>query len=214
KLTISSLINTVYLNLYRIIIGKQFSATNVGYFTQADSLRLFPINQLSAVLNKVTFPLFATISDDQNKLRQAYVSAMRIVLSFSAAMMLILILIAEPIFAVVFGDKWLPSVPYFQILCVASVFLPIGTYNLNILKVKGRSDLFLRVEIIKKFIGISALVIAIPFGIEAIVWSLCLTNVFFAYLNGFFSGKLIDYSLFDQIKSSFHIIGLAVVPAI
>jgi len=214
KLTISSLINTIYLNLYRIIIGKQFSAASVGYFTQADSLRLFPINQLSAVLNKVTFPLFASISDDKQKLRHAYISAMRIVLSLSAAMMIVLILIAEPLFLFVFGEKWLPSVPYFQTLCVASVFLPIGTYNLNILKVKGRSDLFLRVEIIKKIIGVSALVLAIPFGIEAIVWSLCLTNIFFAYLNGYFSGKFIDYPVRDQLKTTLHVVLLAVVPAL
>lgn len=214
KLTASSLLHTVYLNLYKIIIGKQFSASSVGYFTQADSLRLFPINQLSTVLNKVTFPLFASISEDSVKLRQAYVSAMRLVLSLSAAMMLILILVAEPLFLLVFGEKWLPSVLYFQILCVASIFLPIGTYNLNILKVKGRSDLFLRVEVMKKVIGVVALVAAIPFGIEAIVWSLCGTNILFAYLNGYFSGKFIDYNILDQLKGSLHAIGLAIVPVL
>ncbi|MFD1771520.1 lipopolysaccharide biosynthesis protein [Sphingobacterium suaedae] len=213
KLTLSSLINTVYLNLYKIIIGKQFSATSVGFFTQADSLRQFPINQLSIVLNKVTFPLFASISNDTKKLRKAYVSAMRLVLSLSAAMMLMLIVIAKPLFLTVFGEKWLPSVPYFQILCVASIFLPIGTYNLNILKVKGRSDLFLKVEIIKKIIGVTSLVIAIPFGIKAMVWSLCITNIFFAYLNGFFSGKFIEYGVLNQLKSSFHVVLLAIIPA-
>lgn len=214
KLTLSSLINTIYLNLYKIIIGKQFSATSVGYFTQADSLRLFPINQLSNVLNKVTFPLFASIVDDSKKLRQAYISAMRLVLSLSAAIMIVLILVAEPLFISVFGNKWLPSVPLFQILCVASIFLPIGTYNLNILKVMGRSDLFLKVEIIKKIIGSLALIVAIPFGIEAMVWSLCITNIFFAYLNGYFSGKFIDYNLVHQVKNSLHIVLLAIIPGI
>lgn len=214
KLTASSLLHTVYLNLYKIIIGKQFSASNVGYFTQADSLRLFPVSQLSTVLNKVTFPLFASISEDSAKLRQAYISAMRLVLSLSAAMMLVLILVAEPLFLLVFGEKWLPSVPYFQILCIASIFLPIGTYNLNILKVKGRSDLFLRVEVIKKIIGVIALIAAVPLGIEVIVWSLCGTNILFAYLNGYFSGKFIDYNILDQLKGSLHVIGLTIVPAL
>lgn len=214
KLTLSSLINTVYLNLYKVVIGKQFSATSVGFFTQADSLRLFPINQLSIVLNKVTFPLFASISNDTLKLRKAYISAMRLVLSLSAAMMLILIVIAEPLFLTVFGEKWLSSVPYFRILCLASIFLPIGTYNLNILKVKGRSDLFLKIEVIKKFIGIISLVAVIPFGIKAIVWSLCITNIFFAYLNGFFSGKFIQYSVYQQLRNSARVITLAAIPAI
>lgn len=212
KLTLSGLLNTIYLNLYRVIIGKKFSPANVGFFTQADSLRLFPVNQLSAVLNKVTFPLFASIQNDDKKLKEAYKSALRLVLSVTSAMMLILVLIAKPLFLVVFGDKWLPSVPYFQILCIASIFLPIGTYNLNILKVKGRSDLFLKVEVIKKIIGVISLLVCIPFGIEAIVWSLCITNIFFAYLNGYFSGKFISYPLIEQLKNSLSIIMIAILP--
>lgn len=213
KLTISSLINTIYLNLYKIIIGKNFSPTNVGYFTQADNLRLFPINQISAVLNKVTFPLFASINNDI-KLKAAYKTAMRLVLSISAALMLILILSAFPLFNLLFGERWLSSVPYFQILCIASIFLPVGTYNLNIIKVKGRSDLFLKVEIIKKIIGTIALLISIPFGITAMVWSLCLTNVFFSYLNGYFSGRFINYLLPEQIYDSFRVIFIAIIPAL
>lgn len=214
KLTLSGLLNTVYLNLYKIIIGKNFSPANVGFFTQADSLRLFPVNQLSSVLNKVTYPLFASIQNDDGKLREAYKSALRLVLSLTAALMLVLILIAEPLFLIVFGEKWLPSVPYFKILCIASIFLPIGTYNLNILKVKGRSDLFLKVEVIKKCIGVSALLLCVPFGIEAMVWSLCITNICFAYINGYFSGKLINYSVKAQILNSLNMIVLAVIPAI
>ncbi|SMP15451.1 lipopolysaccharide biosynthesis protein [Chryseobacterium profundimaris] len=212
KLTLSGVLNTVYLNLYRIIIGKKFSTTSVGYFTQADSLRLFPVNQLSSVLNKVTFPLFASIKNDQDKLKKAYISSTRLVLSLSSVLMIILILIAKPLFLIVFGEKWLPSVPYFQILCIASIFLPLGTYNLNILKVKGRSDMFLRVEIIKKVIGVISLIICIPFGINAIVWSLCITNVFFAYLNGYFSGRFINYTVYQQIVHSLGIILICIIP--
>lgn len=214
KLTLSSLLNTVYLNMYKIIIGKQFSPSSVGYFTQADNLRLFPINQVSLVLNKVTFPLFASISHDIPKLRRAYISAMRLVLSFSSAIMMILLVIAQPLFLIVFGEKWLPSVPYFQILCIASIFLPIGTYNLNILKVIGRTDLFFKVELIKKVIGVVSLIIAAPFGISSMVWTLCITNIFFAYLNGYFSGSFIKYDLIEQLKNSLHIICLAIIPAI
>lgn len=212
KLTLSGVLNTVYLNLYRIIIGKKFSTTSVGYFTQADSLRLFPVNQLSSVLNKVTFPLFASIKNEPDKLRRAYISSTRLVLSLSSVLMIILILIAKPLFLIVFGEKWLPSVPYFQILCIASIFLPLGTYNLNILKVKGRSDMFLRVEVIKKVIGVISLIICIPFGINAIVWSLCITNVFFAYLNGYFSGRFISYSVYQQIIHSLSIITISIIP--
>jgi len=213
KLTLSGLLNTIYVNLYRIIIGKAFSPAQVGYFTQADNMRNLPVMQLSNVLNKVTYPLFAKIDDDV-KLKKAYKTVMSLVLSLSALLMLGLLLVAKPLFLILLGEKWMPAVPFFQILCIASMMLPIGTYNLNILKVKGRSDLFLKVEIIKKIIGTICLFSAIPFGIEAIVWSLCITNIFFAYLNGFFSGKLINYLMLEQFKDSFRVIIVAIIPAI
>src|SRR5690606_7336774 len=169
-LTLSGLLNTVYVNLYRIIIGKVFSPAQVGFFTQADNMRNLPIMQLSNVLNKVTYPLFAKIQNDDVRLKKVYKTVMSLVLSVSALLMLGLLLVAKPLFLILLGEKWLPAVPYFQILCIASMMLPIGTYNLNILKVKGRSDLFLRVEVIKKIIGTVCLFVAIPFGIEAIVW--------------------------------------------
>lgn len=213
KLTLSGLLNTIYVNLYRIIIGKAFSPAQVGYFTQADNMRNLPVMQLSNVLNKVTYPLFAKIDDDV-QLKKAYKTVMSLVLSLSALLMLGLLLVAKPLFLILLGEKWMPAVPFFQILCIASMMLPIGTYNLNILKVKGRSDLFLKVEIIKKIIGTICLFAAVPFGIEAIVWSLCITNIFFAYLNGFFSGKLINYLMLEQFRDSFRVIIVAIIPAI
>lgn len=214
KLTISGLINTIYLNLYKILIGKNFSTMSVGFFTQADNLRLFPINQLSSILNKVTFPLFAKLQNDNAKLLIVYKSLLRMVLALSSVMMLALILIADPLFEVLFGSKWSGAVPYFKILCIASVFLPLGLYNLNILKVKGRSDLFLKIELVKKFIGIVTLFACLPFGINAIVWGLCITNICFAYLNGYYSGKFLNYSLFSQVRDSFYIVLIAIIPFI
>lgn len=213
KLTLSGLLNTFYVNLYRIIIGKYFSVSQVGFFTQADNMRNLPIMQLSNVLNKVTYPLFSNIEDDI-QLKKVYKTVMTLVLSLSSVLMLGLLLIAKPLFLILLGEKWSASVPYFQILCVASMMLPIGTYNLNILKVKGRSDLFLKIEIIKKVIGVICLVSAIQFGIEAIVWSLCITNIFFAYLNGYFSGRLINYLLPEQLKDTFRVIIVATIPAL
>lgn len=213
KLTLSGLLNTIYINLYRILIGKFYSPAQVGFFTQADNMRNLPILQLSNVLNKVTYPIFAKIEDDV-QLKKAYKGVMAMVLSISSLLMLGLLLVAKPLFLLLLGEKWLTSVPYFQILCIASMMLPIGTYNLNILKVKGRSDLFLKVEVIKKVIGTVCLIAAIPFGIQAIVWSLCITNIFFAYLNGYFSGRLINYLLPEQFKDTFKIIFIAIIPAI
>ncbi|GGW22044.1 lipopolysaccharide biosynthesis protein [Arenibacter certesii] len=214
KLTISSLLTNLYLNLYKIIIGKLFTPATVGYFNQADGLRQFPVNQLSNVFNKVSFPLFASIQHDDEKLKNSYRIILNVVLSLSSSIMIISILIAEPLYLVVYGFKWLPAVPYFQILCLASIFLPVNIYNLNILKVKGRTDLYLKIDVIKKIIGVAALLSSLHFGIEGIVWSLCLTNIFFAYFNGFFSGQLISYSLREQFADTLRVISIAAIPGI
>lgn len=198
KMTISSLIDTLYNNLYNIFIGKFFSATLVGYYNQADNLRLFPVSQISSVLSKVTFPVFSTIKDDRT-LKKAYRTTMNLILFLIIPVMSYLILVAEPLFLYLLGDKWMPAVPYFKILCLASIVRPIGTYNLNILKVKGRSDLLLKVEIIKKVIGLIAFFIVLPYGILALVWLLTITSFLFAFLNGFFCGNLINYNLREQL---------------
>lgn len=214
KLTISSLLTNIYLNFYKILIGKIYSPVSVGYFTQADNLRQFPVNQLTSVLNKVTFPLFATIQDDNIKLKQAYRKITNLVLSITSLVMFTLILIAKPLYLIIYGEKWLDAVPYFQILCIASIFLPINIYNLNILKVKGQTGLYLKVDIIKKIIGFTTLLCVMKFGIMVIVWSLCITNIFFAFLNGYFSGKLINYTVVEQIYDSFKVILLGLIPTI
>lgn len=213
KLTLSGLIDTLYQNLYKIIIGKYFNPTAVGFFSQADNLRLFPINQISLVLDKVTYPLFSKIGNDK-KLKEVFISLQQLVLSFSSVIMIVLVLIAKPLFYLLLGEKWMPAVHFFQILCVASIFRPIGTYNLNILKIKGRSDLFLKLEIIKKIIGVSVLIFSISKGIDGLVWGLCLTNIFFAYFNGYYSGKLIGYKMLSQFKDTGFTLLLSLLPII
>ena len=117
-------------------------------------------------------------------------------------MMMMLILSGKELFLFLFGEKWLPAVPYFQILSIASIVRPLSTYNLNILKVKGRSDLFLKVEIIKKAIGFLTVILAIPFGLMILVISYMVVSYIFTAVNMFFSGKLINYPILEQVKDS------------
>lgn len=211
KLTLSGLLDTIYNNAYRIVIGKFFSPSSVGFFNQAETMRLFPVEQISIVMDKVTYPLFSNIKSDI-QLKSAYRSTMQLALFVVTPIMLILILVATDFFVFVFGEKWLPSVPYFQILAIASIVRPISSYNLNLLKVKGRSDLFLKLEVVKKIIGIAVIAIALPFGIMALVVSLTVISYFFTAINMFFSGKLINYSIGEQLKdvSKILLIGLSV----
>lgn len=212
KLTLSGLLDTIYNDAYRIVIGKFFSPASVGYFNQAETMRLFPVQQISTVMGKVTYPLFSNIQTDE-RLKDVYRQTMKLVLFVVIPVMLILIVIAKEGFLFLFGAKWLPAVPYFQILAVASIVRPISTYNLNILKVKGRSDLFLKLEVIKKIIGIIFIAIALPFGINYLVISLTIFSYFSVFINMWFSGKLINYSMGEQIKDiySLFIVGLIIM---
>jgi len=214
KLTLSGLLDTIYNDAYRIVIGKFFSPAQVGFFNQAETMRLFPVQQISSVMGKVTYPLFSNIDGDE-RLRYAYKTTMKLVLFVVIPMMLFLILVAEEGFTLLFGSKWLPAVPYFQVLAIASIIRPISSYNLNILKVKGRSDLFLKVEIIKKIIGTIAIVIGLPFGVMGLVISLTSVSFLFTTINMVYCGKLIDYSLWKQVKdvSKLFMVGLVTMAA-
>ncbi len=200
KMTLSGLLNTVYNNSYNIIIGKFFAPAVVGFYSQAENLRLFPVTQLSNVIDKVTYPLFSEIDNDV-QLKDVYRKVMKTSLFVVIPIMLILIVVAKELFSFVFGEKWLPAVPFFQILAIASIVRPISNYNLNILKVKGRSDLFLKIEVIKKILGVIAIAIALPFGIIPLVISLTVVSYFFVGINMFYSGNLINYSMLEQISN-------------
>lgn len=210
KLTLSSLIDTIYNDSYRIVIGKFFNPAAVGFFNHAENMRLFPVNQIGSVLGKVTYPLFSSISNDED-LKRAYAITMKLILLVTTPLMLSLILIAEEGFRFVFGEKWLQSVPYFQVLALASIIRPLSTYNLNILKVKGRSDLFLKLEVLKKVIGVVFLIIGLKFGIEGLVISLTTYSFISCFINMYYSGKLISYSLIQQLTDIKHLYIVAVI---
>lgn len=199
KLTLSGLLDTIYLNLYPIVIGKYFSATRVGFFNQAETMRRFPVQQLASVVDKVTYPLFSNIETDI-ELKGVYKKTMKLALLITVPMMMILIIMAKEVFLFLFGEKWLPAVPYFQILSCASIISPLSKYNLNILKVKGRSDLFLKLEVIKKVIGVGAIFVAAPFGLIVLSVSYVLVFYFNIVLNMLFSGKLINYLIGEQLS--------------
>ena len=199
KLTLSGILDAFFNNIYVLIIGKYFAANQVGFFNRADSLKQLPVNNISSVLNKITFPLFAKIQDDNERLKEMNKKIMQMVLYFVAPTLLIMAALGEPLFRLLFTDKWLPAVPYFQILCWGGILYPIHAYNLNILKVKGRSDLFLRLEIYKKIIVIITIISSISFGIIGLLYGTIITSIIAFFVNTYYTGKLINYSSFKQM---------------
>lgn len=214
KLAVSGLLDTIFNNAYLIIIGKFFAPAQVGYFTRAETMRQLPVTNLSTALNKVTYPLFAQIQDDELRLKDVYSQLMKIVVFIIAPTMVVLGVLAEPLFRFLFTARWLPAVPYFQILCVVGILYPINSYNLNVLKVKGRSDLFLKLEVIKKLLIIGIIVGTIPFGIYALLWGQVVMAIFGFFINSHYTGKFISYSAFSQIMDLMPSILLAIIAGI
>ncbi len=200
KLTLSAILDTVFNNLTSILIGKFFAPAQLGFYNRADSLKQFPAINISTILNKVTYPLFATIKNDDEKLKEVNKKIMKMVIFIIAPVLFFMAILAEPLFRFLFTEKWLPAVPYFQILCFSGLIYPIQAYNLNILKVKGRSDLFFKLEVIKKIMVAIVIAFAFQFGIYGLLYSTIVTASLSFFINSYYSGKFIKYAAWEQIK--------------
>ena len=199
KMTISSLLDTVFTNIYQIIIGRIYTPVTVGYYTRANSLMMLPVGNISAALNKVVFPLFAKVQDDIPALREAYKKIMLIVLFIVTPIIVLMALLGNELVAFLFTEKWLPVVPIFQIICFSGVLYPLHMYNLLILQVKGRSDLFLRLEIIKKIILIFIILISVFYGFKALLFGYVFASIIALFINTHYAGSIIDYSMKKQL---------------
>jgi O-antigen/teichoic acid export membrane protein len=199
KMTLSGILNTVYQNIYTLIIGKYYSATQLGFYARAESLSQLPIGIISSTINTVTYPMFSEIAEDDIKLKEVNKRLIQQLVFWNAPFLILLCIIAEPLFRLLLTEKWVPAVPYFQILCLSGIIYPLHSYNLNILKVKGRSDLVLRVEFIKKSLSILGIFGVISFGIYGLLYFQLFFNFFGYYINTIYSGKLINYHIKEQI---------------
>jgi teichuronic acid exporter len=211
KLLLSGLLDNLFVNAYSVLIGKWFLPAEVGYYQRADSLKQFPVSNLSLVMNKVTYPLLASIQNDDQRLKNVYKQIMKMVIFVIAPTLIILAVLAEPLFRFLFTDKWLPAVPYFQILCANGVLYPIHAYNLNILNVKGRSDIFLKLELIKTFVLVAVIFISFQWGIYGLLYGTIFSSVIAFFINTYYTGKLIDYNSWEQIKDIFPAILLSII---
>lgn len=209
KLLVSGLIDTLYNNIYPIIIGKKFSATDLGYYSRADGYSQLPATTITGVLQRVTFPMLCEIQDDMARLENVYRRLLRLSAFVVFPAMTGLAAIAEPLIRFMITDKWLMCVPYLQILCIAIMWHPIHAINLNLLQVKGRSDLFLRLEILKRIIGILIIIIAVPFGIIWMCVGKIISSIFCLIINTYYTGKLIHVGFIKQMKDLLPILFLS-----
>lgn len=200
KLLISSLIHSVYYNLYSIVIGRRFSAIDLGYYTRAEQFAIFPSANVNAVISRVTFPILSSIQDDNERLTQAYRKYIRLASYLIFPLMVGLAVLAKPLIILLLTEKWIGIVILLQILCFDWMFDHLSGINLNLLYVKGRSDLALRLELIKKTIATIILFSSIPFGLIGMCLGRVLYSLIATYLNTYYTKDLIGLSFLKQVK--------------
>ena len=212
-LLVSSLIDSFYNNIFYVIIGKAFSTTQLGYYSNAVKFRDLVALSISTAVERVSYPVLSSIQDDEIRLKLGFKKVIKTTAFVNFPIMAGLAAVAIPLFGLVIGDKWLPSVVYFQLLCIAGMLYPIHLLNLTILQVKGRSDLFLLLEVIKKVILTTLIVLALllKIGIIGLIMAALLNSFLSFFVNSFFSGNEIGYSTKEQLKDLLPTFTIAVI---
>ena len=200
KLLASGLLDTIYKNIYPIVIGKFFSASSLGVYSRADSLAQFPSSNITGVLQSVTFPVLSTIQGDEERLGNAYKRFLRLSAFIIFPLMVGLAAVANPFIRIVLTDKWEATIPFLQIISFSLMWYPIHAINLNLLQVKGKSDYFLKLEVIKKIQGIIVLCITVPLGLTAMSFGRVFTSVVCLGINTYYTNKIIGYGFIKQMR--------------
>lgn len=199
KLLASGLLNTIYNNIYPIIIGKFYSAADLGQYSRAQGYASMPSTSLTGVIQQVTFPVLSQIQDDDQRLGNNYRRMLRFTVFIVFPIMIGMAALAHPLVISLVTDKWAQCVPYLQIICFSSMWYPVHAINLNLLQVKGRSDLFLRLEIIKKALITVVVFVCVPFGIIGICCGSVFTSLACLAINTYYTGKLINVGFVRQM---------------
>jgi O-antigen/teichoic acid export membrane protein len=209
KLLISGLIDTIYRNIFQIVIGKRFSATDLGYYTRARQFSDFPSANLTGILQKVIYPVLCSIQNEDERLSQVYRRFLRLSSFIIFPLLVGLAVVSKPLILLLLNEQWEFTATLLQVICFAMMWYPIHAINLNLLAVKGRSDLFLRLEIIKKAIGISILCITLPMGLIPMCLGQIVASLLSLIINTHYTGKLIHVAFRMQMRDLLPILMLS-----
>lgn len=200
KLLVSGLIDTIWKEIYQVVIGKCYTTTILGQYTRAHQFAsIFSIN-LTTVVQRVSFPILSSVQDDRERLKNGYKRVIKVTMLFTFTLMLGLAAVAESMILALIGEQWLPCVPFLQIICLQMILYPLHSLNLNMLQVQGRSDLFLKLEIVKKIIATGPLILGVLVNIYWMLGGSVITGFLSYYLNAYYSGSFLNYSIKEQIK--------------
>ncbi|MFC1761262.1 lipopolysaccharide biosynthesis protein [Planctomycetota bacterium] len=209
KLLCARLVATIFDNMYLIVIGKMFSAVDLGFYSRAKGIQQLPVMNISATVGRVTFPVFSSVQDDKARLKRGVRKALMTLVMVNFPLMIGLAIVARPLVLVLLTDKWLPCVPYLQLLCVVGMLYPLHAINVNVLLAQGRSDLNLRLNLLKNTLKVVFLAITWRWGIEAILWGQIVLSLLCYFLNAHYTAILIKYSVQEQVRDLSPYLGVA-----
>ena len=200
RLLLAGLLDTVYRNLYQLVIGRKFTDSDLGFYSRAEELAKFPSSNLTGIIQRVTYPVLCRIIDDKKNLLVAFKNYLGLTAYIIFPLMMGLAAVAKPLIIVVFGLKWFDSIILLQLLCFSMMWYPIHALNLNIMMAKGRSDLFFRVEMIKKAVGVCVLLITMNYSVVYMAVGLVISSMIALIINTNYAKKELGFGLLLQIR--------------
>lgn len=200
KLLVSALIDTVYREIRSLIIGKRYSSEALAFYNKGQQFPKLLVDNINTSIDSVLLPTMSNEQDDRERVKMMTRRAIKTSTYIIAPLMIGLAAVAEPFIELLLTAKWLPCVLFLRVFCLTYMIYPIHTANLNAIKAMGRSDMFLKLEIIKKIIGVVALVATMMISVEAMAYSLLVTTVIGSFVNAFPNKKLLGYSYLEQVK--------------
>ncbi len=200
NLFLSGIIDIIFKNIYVLIIVKLFSTTIAGHYFFVSKVKELILLQLVDSIQKVTYPSLSTIQDDDIRLKAGYRKIIQVTTFTFFPVITMTAALAEPMFLALFTEKWLPAVPYLQLMCIAGLIYPLQAISINVLKVKGRSDIYLRLGILEKINIAIILIISAQFGVIGILVGQIISSIISYIPHSYYSGKLINYPVTEQIR--------------
>lgn len=211
KLLVSSLLDTVYNDLRQLIIGRMYSSNDLAFYNKGKQFPNLVVNNINTSIDSVLLPSMSNVQDDKEHIKSMTRRSITVSIYTMAPMMMGIAFVAEPLVSLILTDKWLPCVPFLRIFCITYMFRPLHTANLNAIKAMGKSDLFLKLEIEKKIVGMILLLSTMWFGVMAMAYSLFVSSLCSQLINAGPNKKLLGYGYWAQIKDMLPSILLAVL---
>lgn len=211
KLLVSQLLETIYIDLRQLIIGKKYSSKDLAYYNKAQQFPNLIINNVNSSINSVLLPAMSEVQDKKEKMRDMTRRSIKTSVYIMAPLMMGLAFTSNNVISLILTKKWLPCVPFMVVFCISFMFYPVHTANLNALKAMGRSDLYLKLEIIKKIIGVTLLLLTMNISVMAMAYSLLVVDVLGQIINSWPNKKLLEYGYLQQIKDILPSILLAII---